>query len=174
MSSNINEACIYIYNSVFIIIQGTSLNLSLHKYLYSLYIQQVWPLLLWYHIISNLRQLIQCRHTFLAITRLVFFCVHSFVCHSEKLFFPQQQKEWKDFGKNTDTVGQLWVNMLRYYTEIFNWKDHVVTIRQLAPLTRLQKLWNSRCIAIEDPFDLSHNLGAGLSRKSMFHHPLCN
>lgn len=75
------------------------------------------------------------------------------------------KKEWKDYGKNTDTVGQLWVNMLRYYTETFNWKDHVVTIRQLAPLTRLQKLWNSRCIAIEDPFDLSHNLGAGLSRK---------
>lgn len=73
--------------------------------------------------------------------------------------------EWKDYGKNTDPVGQLWVNMLRYYTETFNWKEHVVTIRQLAPLTRLHKLWNSRCIAIEDPFDLSHNLGAGLSRK---------
>ncbi|KAK8744816.1 hypothetical protein OTU49_000634, partial [Cherax quadricarinatus] len=72
---------------------------------------------------------------------------------------------WKDYGKNKDSVGQLWVSMLCYYTETFNWKEHVVTIRQLAPLTRLQKLWNSRCIVIEDPFDLSHNLGAGLSRK---------
>lgn len=74
-------------------------------------------------------------------------------------------QNWKDYGKNRDSVGQLWVSMLRYYTETFNWKEHVVTIRQYAPLTRLQKLWNSRCIAIEDPFDLSHNLGAGLSRK---------
>lgn len=80
----------------------------------------------------------------------------------------QQKNEWKDYGKNKESVGQLWVGMLRYYTETFNWKEHVVTIRQDAPLTRLQKLWNSRCIAIEDPFDLSHNLGAGLSRKSMF------
>ncbi|KAG0710685.1 Terminal uridylyltransferase 4 [Chionoecetes opilio] len=75
------------------------------------------------------------------------------------------QNDWNNYRKNTDSVGLLWVNMLRYYTETFNWKDHVVTIRQLAPLSRLQKLWNSRCIAIEDPFDLSHNLGAGLSRK---------
>lgn len=74
-------------------------------------------------------------------------------------------KVWKDYNKNKESVGELWVSMLRYYTETFNWKEHVVTIRQHAPLTRLQKLWNSRCIVIEDPFDLSHNLGAGLSRK---------
>ena len=78
---------------------------------------------------------------------------------------------WKDYGKNKESVGQLWVSMLRYYTEVFNWKENVVTIRQYAPLTRLQKLWNSRCIVIEDPFDLSHNLGAGLSRKSKFSFP---
>ncbi|KAK4314793.1 hypothetical protein Pmani_013939 [Petrolisthes manimaculis] len=78
---------------------------------------------------------------------------------------PNLKSVWKDYGKNKESVGQLWVGMLRYYTETFNWKEHVVTIRQAAPLTRLQKLWNSRCIAIEDPFDLSHNLGAGLSRK---------
>ncbi|KAK7072353.1 Terminal uridylyltransferase 4 [Halocaridina rubra] len=74
-------------------------------------------------------------------------------------------KVWKGYRRNKESVGQLWVSMLRYYTETFNWKENVVTIRQHAPLTRLQKLWNSRCIVIEDPFDLSHNLGAGLSRK---------
>ena len=26
-------------------------------------------------------------------------------------------------------------------------------------------MWLSPCIAIEDPFELSHNLGAGVSRK---------
>ena len=30
---------------------------------------------------------------------------------------------------------------------------------------RLEKMWTGPCIAIEDPFDLAHNLGGGLSRK---------
>ncbi|CAL4145442.1 unnamed protein product, partial [Meganyctiphanes norvegica] len=72
---------------------------------------------------------------------------------------------WPDHGKNKETLGELWIGMLKYYTETFNWKENVVTIKQFAPLTRLEKLWNSRCIVIEDPFDLNHNLGAGLSRK---------
>ena len=42
----------------------------------------------------------------------------------------------------------------------------MVCIRQRAPLTKFEKMWNSPCIAIEDPFDLGHNLGAGISRKS--------
>ena len=42
----------------------------------------------------------------------------------------------------------------------------VVSIRQSRPLTKFEKMWNSPCIAIEDPFELSHNLGAGISRKS--------
>ena len=65
------------------------------------------------------------------------------------------------------SIGQLWVKLFRYYTEEFNFTDNVITIKQLSPLTRLEKMWTTRCIAIEDPFDLSHNLGAGLSRKSM-------
>ena len=48
----------------------------------------------------------------------------------------------------------------------FNDKNLVVCVRQLKPLTKFEKMWNSPCIAIEDPFDLDHNLGAGLSRKS--------
>ena len=43
----------------------------------------------------------------------------------------------------------------------------MVSIRQSRPLTKFEKMWNSPCIAIEDPFELSHNLGAGISRKSM-------
>ena len=42
----------------------------------------------------------------------------------------------------------------------------VVSIKQRAPLTKFEKMWNSPCIAIEDPFELSHKLGAGISRKS--------
>ena len=57
------------------------------------------------------------------------------------------------------------LKMLKLLTG-FNDKNLVVCVRQLKPLTKFEKMWNSPCIAIEDPFDLEHNLGAGLSRKS--------
>ena len=79
-----------------------------------------------------------------------------------------QPKVWKECGKNNMSIGQLWVNLFRYYTEDFNWNDNVISIKQFAPLSRLEKMWTTKCIAIEDPFDLNHNLGAGLSRKSKF------
>ncbi|KAK3609162.1 hypothetical protein CHS0354_011348 [Potamilus streckersoni] len=75
------------------------------------------------------------------------------------------RKVWPHYGKNHQSVGDLWFGMFRYYLEEFSFKDHVVSIRQLKPLTKFEKLWNGKCIAIEDPFDFNHNLGAGLSLK---------
>ncbi|XP_049618623.1 terminal uridylyltransferase 7 isoform X3 [Syngnathus scovelli] len=72
---------------------------------------------------------------------------------------------WPQYGKNTETVGQLWLGLLRFYTEDFDFKEHVVCTRQKARLTTFNKQWTSKYIVIEDPFDLNHNLGAGLSRK---------
>ncbi|XP_042277287.1 terminal uridylyltransferase 7 isoform X3 [Thunnus maccoyii] len=72
---------------------------------------------------------------------------------------------WPEYGKNTETVGQLWLGLLRFYTEDFDFREHVVCIRQHARLTTFNKQWTSKYIVIEDPFDLNHNLGAGLSRK---------
>ncbi|RUS92208.1 hypothetical protein EGW08_000061 [Elysia chlorotica] len=72
---------------------------------------------------------------------------------------------WPEKGKNTMSVAELWLGFLRFYVEEFNYKDLVVSIRQRAPLTRFEKLWNGTCVAVEDPFDLTHNLGSGLTRK---------
>ncbi|KAM6303529.1 terminal uridylyltransferase 7 isoform 2-T2 [Podargus strigoides] len=72
---------------------------------------------------------------------------------------------WPDCGKNTESVGQLWLGLLRFYTEEFDFKDHVICIRRKNLLTTFKKQWTSKYIVIEDPFDLNHNLGAGLSRK---------
>lgn len=88
-------------------------------------------------------------------------------------------------------MGELWLGLLRFYTEEFDFREHVVCIRQHARLTTFNKQWTSKYIVIEgqpasrcsrlvisfrlisvvfcvvpDPFDLNHNLGAGLSRKS--------
>ena len=64
-------------------------------------------------------------------------------------------------------VGQLWVGFLDFFAR---WDDEevVVSIRQSAVLTKSEKEWSSPfpCIAIEDPFDLSKNHGAGLSEDS--------
>uniref|UniRef100_A0A8D0A2K8 Terminal uridylyl transferase 7 n=1 Tax=Sander lucioperca TaxID=283035 RepID=A0A8D0A2K8_SANLU len=72
---------------------------------------------------------------------------------------------WPHYGKNTETVGELWLGLLRFYTEDFDFREHVVCIRLHGCLTTFNKQWTSKYIVIEDPFDLNHNLGAGLSRK---------
>lgn len=59
---------------------------------------------------------------------------------------------WPHRGKNKDSVGELWLGLLRFYTEMFDFKKHVISIRQLKILTRFEKLWNSKCIAIEGFF----------------------
>ncbi|BFY99838.1 hypothetical protein BsWGS_02878 [Bradybaena similaris] len=71
---------------------------------------------------------------------------------------------WLEKGKNKMTVAELWIGFLRFYVEEFNCKEIVVSIRQKELVTRFDKLWNGESIAIEDPFDHSHNLGSGLTR----------
>merc|ERR1719507_2867322 len=73
--------------------------------------------------------------------------------------------EWPGQGRNRQTVGQLWLGFLDFFARAWDDKRFVVSIRQSKPLTKFEKMWNSPCIAIEDPFELSHNLGAGISRK---------
>ncbi|KAL0979932.1 hypothetical protein UPYG_G00191750 [Umbra pygmaea] len=70
---------------------------------------------------------------------------------------------WKQ--RNMESVGALWLGLLQFYTETFDFREHVICIRQRAPLTTFTKQWTSKYIVIEDPFDLNHNLGAGLSRR---------
>uniref|UniRef100_A0A673WTZ1 Terminal uridylyltransferase 7-like n=1 Tax=Salmo trutta TaxID=8032 RepID=A0A673WTZ1_SALTR len=67
--------------------------------------------------------------------------------------------------RNVESVGALWLGLLQFYTETFDFREHVISIRQSAALTTFNKQWTSKYIVIEDPFDLNHNLGAGLSRR---------
>ena len=64
-------------------------------------------------------------------------------------------------------VGQLWLGFLDFFAR-WNDREMVVSIRQSRSLTKVEKEWSSPfpCIAIEDPFDLSRNLGAGLTEES--------
>ncbi|XP_027290039.2 terminal uridylyltransferase 4 isoform X2 [Cricetulus griseus] len=75
------------------------------------------------------------------------------------------KKHLPSLGKNTESLGELWLGLLRFYTEEFDFKKYVISIRQKRLLTTFEKQWTSKYIAIEDPFVLNHNLGAGVSRK---------
>ncbi|CAG2060105.1 unnamed protein product, partial [Timema podura] len=73
---------------------------------------------------------------------------------------------WPAYGGNVSTVGELWLQFLKFYVN-FDFKSNVVSIRLQEPLSCFEKLWTSKCMAIEDPFELSHNLGAHLSKKML-------
>ncbi|KAI1289877.1 Terminal uridylyltransferase 7 [Halotydeus destructor] len=70
---------------------------------------------------------------------------------------------WQYLGQNKAYVAELFVGFLRYYTEKFEFENDVVCTRQIDPLSRVEKFWTVRKIAIEDPFLLDHNLGKGVS-----------
>lgn len=65
-----------------------------------------------------------------------------------------QPSRWPQYGKNTETVGELWLGLLRFYTEEFDFREHVVCIRQHARLTTFNKQWTSKYIVIEGDFAL--------------------
>lgn len=80
-----------------------------------------------------------------------------------------QDEVWPYRMKNKSSLGELWLQLLEFYaTENFHKSQKVVCIRKKDPLYKFDKLWTSTNICIEDPFDLNHNLGSGLSKRSMF------
>lgn len=60
-----------------------------------------------------------------------------------------QRKRLPSLGKNTESLGELWLGLLRFYTEEFDFKEYVISIRQKKLLTTFEKQWTSKCIAIE-------------------------
>ncbi|KAH8849903.1 Terminal uridylyltransferase 7 isoform 2 [Schistosoma japonicum] len=71
---------------------------------------------------------------------------------------------WKPANPE-QSVGDMWLGFFRYYLFEFDHDTYVVTIRQKKLLVRFVKMWRS-LFAVEDPFNLNHNLTAGL-RHSM-------
>lgn len=60
-----------------------------------------------------------------------------------------QRRLLSELQPNTESVGELWLGLLRFYTEEFDFKEHVISIRQRKRLTTFEKQWTSKCIAIE-------------------------
>ena len=60
-----------------------------------------------------------------------------------------QEKKWPDYGKNKESVGELWLGFLRYFLEDFNFERDVVCCRQKKKLLKFEKQWTGAKIAIE-------------------------
>ena len=65
---------------------------------------------------------------------------------------------------NKDPLSKLWIEFLDYFVN-FEFDKETIQIRFSSSLTTFEKEWTSKCISIEDPFELTHNLGNGVSRK---------
>ncbi|KAF6035255.1 hypothetical protein EB796_006438 [Bugula neritina] len=77
----------------------------------------------------------------------------------------QLKQDWEGFGKNENSVSQLWLGFFDFYAQKFDFKTNVVSIRQLEKMSKFEKLWNSDTLAVEDPFDLKRNLGGALTKR---------
>uniref|UniRef100_A0A0N5B158 PAP-associated domain-containing protein n=1 Tax=Syphacia muris TaxID=451379 RepID=A0A0N5B158_9BILA len=82
----------------------------------------------------------------------------------DTFFYKPNELQWKT--SNDETVGLLWVQFLDFYTKKFDFANEVVQIRQRNSLLKLNKGWELKPMAIEDPFNLDHNLSSGLQYKS--------
>ncbi|CAF3709399.1 unnamed protein product [Rotaria socialis] len=132
---------------------------TLSSYAYTImvihFLQQIQP-----PVIPILQQLIDRQSPNVCTTRKCTDCNVYFYADLKKL-----NQVWNGYGLNKLSSGTLWIEFLRYYTEQFDYKNNVVTIRQYEPLPRLEKGWFRQTIAIEDPFLLTHNLADKLSLK---------
>ena len=47
---------------------------------------------------------------------------------------------WPHVGENKLSVGQLWIKILSYYGERFDWAEGIVSIRKAKPLTKVERI----------------------------------
>ncbi|VDK74693.1 unnamed protein product, partial [Anisakis simplex] len=76
-------------------------------------------------------------------------------------------KEWHT--ENHQNLSDLWFGFLDYFSQRFDFASEVIQIRRREPISKLDKGWQGRPIAIEDPFELQHNLSSGNNLFSACH-----
>lgn len=69
---------------------------------------------------------------------------------------------------NQVSLGQLWLELLKFYTLDFALEEYVIRARIQDILTRLNKNWPKRRIAIEDPFSVKGNVARSLNSQLVY------
>ncbi|XP_015917747.1 terminal uridylyltransferase 4 isoform X2 [Parasteatoda tepidariorum] len=54
--------------------------------------------------------------------------------------------------KNSASLGELWLEFLKFYSQTFDWEKDVICITSASKVTKKEKNWRNHLIAIEDPF----------------------
>ncbi len=52
-------------------------------------------------------------------------------------------------SQNTESVGELWVGLLRFYAVQFDQAKFVISLRQRKKMSREEKKWTSKRLALE-------------------------
>lgn len=81
----------------------------------------------------------------------------------------------REFGKaNTETLGELLVSFFEQYAQRFDYPSSVVSVRVGGCLTKAEKNWerprnlrDNHWFSIEDPFEITHDLGRVVDRESL-------
>uniref|UniRef100_A0A1A8IMN1 polynucleotide adenylyltransferase n=1 Tax=Nothobranchius kuhntae TaxID=321403 RepID=A0A1A8IMN1_NOTKU len=66
------------------------------------------------------------------------------------------------------SLGQLWLELLRFYTLEFAPEEYIISIRLKELLSREVKNWPRRRLAVEDPFSLKRNVARSLNSQMVF------
>lgn len=69
---------------------------------------------------------------------------------------------------NQVPLGQLWLELLKFYTLDFALEEYVICVRIQDILTRENKNWPKRRIAIEDPFSVKRNVARSLNSQLVY------
>lgn len=78
------------------------------------------------------------------------------------------------FGsRNAESIGELLAAFFRFYSHEFDWNNQVVSVRTGQLLTKSEKEWakhlakDKSFFALEDPFEITHNLGRVVDRNTL-------
>jgi len=92
-------------------------------------------------------------------------------------YFYQKTELLKDFGSlNNESLGQLLFSFFAFYALEYDWENSVVSVRTGKFLRKEECLWNKKIdfvtmdrflFAIEDPFEVTHNLGRLVDRSNL-------
>ena len=80
---------------------------------------------------------------------MVLHCCCFFFNFIFKSTFFLQPNIWKDYGKNKQSIGELWVGFFNFYLEKFSFNRNVVSIKQINSVLKFKKSWMRYKIAIE-------------------------
>eukprot|EP00045_Choanoeca_perplexa_P014243 m.166328 g.166328 ORF g.166328 m.166328 type:complete len:627 (-) comp16619_c0_seq9:126-2006(-) len=77
--------------------------------------------------------------------------------------FYQDVEEFKTrWPVNTSSTAALLIGFFDYYCSVFNFGQTVVNVRDASTLLKSDLAWHTSAMAVQDPFDHSHNLTKGV------------